>query len=87
MLPDPELHDSQTSLRTGDSLILFTDGVTEARNRINRDLYGDNRLRDVISGLGNMSAAQIADAIQQSVRTFSCGETSDDTVTLVAQAP
>jgi serine phosphatase RsbU (regulator of sigma subunit) len=87
LLPDPELHDSQTSLRTGDSLILFTDGVTEARNRINRDLYGDNRLRDVITGLGNMSAAQIADAIQQSVRTFSRGETSDDTVTLVAQIP
>jgi sigma-B regulation protein RsbU (phosphoserine phosphatase) len=87
LLPDPELHDSQTSLRTGDSLIMFTDGVTEARNGINRDLYGDNRLRDVVAGLGDMSAAQIADAIQQSVRTFSCGEPSDDAVTLVAQAP
>ena len=86
LLPDPELHDSRTSLRSGDSLILFTDGVTEARNRINRDLYGDNRLREVINGLGDMSAAQIADAIQQSVRTFSCGEPSDDAVTLVAQA-
>jgi serine phosphatase RsbU (regulator of sigma subunit) len=87
LLPDPELHDSQTSLRAGDSLIMFTDGVTEARSGINRDLYGDNRLRDVVAGLGDMSAAQIADAIQQSIRTFSCGETSDDAVTLVAQAP
>lgn len=87
LLPDPELHDSQTSLRTGDSLILFTDGVTEARSGIDRDLYGDNRLREVVAGLDDMSAAQIADAIQQSVRTFSCGETSDDAVTLVVQAP
>ena len=87
ILPDPELHDSRGLLRAGDSLVLFTDGVTEARGRIDRDLYGDDRLRDVIAGLGDMSAARIADAIQQAVLAFSGGDSSDDTVALVLKVP
>ena len=51
LLPDPELWDSRTSLRRGDSLVLFTDGVTEARSQIDRNLYGYDRLHDVVAGL------------------------------------
>ena len=87
LLPDPELHDSRALLRAGDSLIFFTDGVTEARSRISRELYGDDRLRDMVAGLRDMSAAHIADAIQRAVRTFSGGDLSDDTVALVLQVP
>jgi serine phosphatase RsbU (regulator of sigma subunit) len=87
LLPDPELRDSRTSLRTGDSLILFTDGVTEARGQIDRNLYGHDRLNDVVAGLGDMSAGHIADAIQQAVLAFSGGQISDDTVALVLKVP
>jgi len=87
IFPDPELHDSQRLLRPGDSLIMYTDGVTEARHRLDRDLYGEDRLRDFIAGLGDMSAARIADAIQQSVLAFSGAEISDDTVALVLKVP
>jgi phosphoserine phosphatase RsbU/P len=87
LLPDPELRDSRTSLRTGDSLILFTDGVTEARGQIDRDLYGCDRLHDVVAGLGDMPAERIADTIQQAVLAFSGGQISDDTVTLVLKVP
>jgi sigma-B regulation protein RsbU (phosphoserine phosphatase) len=87
LLPDPELRDSRTSLRTGDSLILFTDGVTEARGQIDRNLYGHGRLHDVVAGLGDMSAGHIADAIQQAVLAFSGGQISDDTVALVLKVP
>jgi sigma-B regulation protein RsbU (phosphoserine phosphatase) len=87
LLPDPELRDSRTSLRTGDSLILFTDGVTEARGQIDRNLYGHDRLHDVVAGLGDMSAGHIADAIQQAVLAFSGGQISDDTVALVLKVP
>ena len=31
MLPDPELQDRSTDLRPGDTLVLYTDGLTEAR--------------------------------------------------------
>jgi len=87
VLPDPELHDSHTLLRRGDSVILFTDGVTEARDHAHHDLYGDDRLRDLIAGLGNMPAAGIADAIQRAVHVFSGGVISDDTVVLALNVP
>lgn len=87
LFPEPELHDSQGRLGPGDVLILFTDGVTEARGSVDRDLYGDDRLRDLIAGLGDMSAAQIADAIQAAVQAFSGGQLNDDTVTLVLKVP
>jgi Stage II sporulation protein E (SpoIIE) len=74
-------------LRAGDSLILFTDGVTEARHHASRGLYGDDRLRDLIAGLHGMPAAGTADAIQQAVLEFGGGKASDDTVTLVLTVP
>jgi len=87
LLPDPELHDSRGLLRPGDSLILFTDGVTEARSHIDRGLYGEDRLRGLIAGLGEASAARTADAIQQTALAFSGGAPSDDTVALVLKVP
>ena len=87
VLPDPELHDSRASLRPGDSLVLFTDGVTEARHPVDRDLYGDDRLRDLVVGLADMPATVMADAIQEAVLVFSGGEISDDTVVLILQVP
>jgi sigma-B regulation protein RsbU (phosphoserine phosphatase) len=87
LLPDPELWDAQTSLRTGDSLILFTDGVTEARSQIDRNLYGHDRLHDVVADLGDMPAGRIADTIKEAVLAFSGGRISDDTVTLVLKVP
>jgi len=87
LLPDPELHDSRGLLRAGDSMILFTDGVTEARSRADRDLFGDERLRDLIAGLGGESATGIADAIQHAVQGFSGAAISDDTVALVLKVP
>jgi len=87
LLAAPELHDTHGLLRAGDSLILFTDGVTEARSHLTRDLYGDGRLGDLIAGLGELSAEQIADAIQQAVLAFGGGASSDDTVALVLKVP
>jgi phosphoserine phosphatase RsbU/P len=87
VFPDPALYDSRRLLRAGDSLILFTDGVTEARGRAGHEFYGEDRLRDFVTELGDMSAPQIADAIQQAVLAFSGAEVSDDTVALVLKVP
>ena len=87
ILPDPELLDSRTLLRAGDSLILFTDGVTEARSHFDRELYGEDRLRHCIGALGEISAARMADEIQQAALAFSGGNPSDDTVALVLKIP
>jgi Stage II sporulation protein E (SpoIIE) len=87
LLPDPELHDSRCLLRAGDSLTLFTDGVTEARSHIDRSRYGDRRIHDPVAGPGSMPAARIANAIQRVVQNFRGGKINDDTVTLVMTVP
>jgi sigma-B regulation protein RsbU (phosphoserine phosphatase) len=87
LISDPDLYDTRLLLRAGDAMILFTDGVTEARSHIDRDFYGDNRLSDLIAGLGNVSAARMATAVIKATRAFSGGVVSDDTVVLVVKVP
>jgi sigma-B regulation protein RsbU (phosphoserine phosphatase) len=87
VLARPELYDTQRLLRPGDSLIMFSDGVTEARGHLVRDLYGDERLRCLVTRLGGLTAAAMADAIQLAALTFSGGHLSDDTVALVLKVP
>jgi sigma-B regulation protein RsbU (phosphoserine phosphatase) len=66
---------------------LFTDGITEARSHADRELYGEDRLRDCIAGLAGASATQMADAIQQAALAFSGEDCWDDTVALVLKIP
>jgi serine phosphatase RsbU (regulator of sigma subunit) len=87
VFPEPELHDSRGMLRPGDSLVMFTDGVTEARGKVSRDLYGDDRFRDLVASLHDLPATLMADAIRQAVRGFSGADISDDTVALVLKVP
>jgi len=87
VLANPELHDSQRLLRPGDSLIMFSDGVTEARGGLDRDLYGDERLRSLVARLGGLTAMAMAEAVQLATLTFSGGHLSDDAVTLVMKVP
>jgi phosphoserine phosphatase RsbU/P len=87
VLARPELHDVQRLLRPGDNLIMFSDGVTEARAGPTGDLYGDERLRSLVARLGDLSAAATADAIRSAMMTFSGGRLSDDIVALVLKVP
>ena len=87
VLAHPELHDSQRLLRAGDSLILFSDGVTEARRGADRELYGDERLRQLVAGLDDLTAVAMAEAIQRATLSFGGGRRSDDTVALVMKVP
>jgi phosphoserine phosphatase RsbU/P len=87
VLSDPELHDSQKMLRAGDSLIMFSDGVTEARSGTASRLYGDERLRRLVAGLGDQTAQTMAEAIQLDALTFTGGRLSDDVAVLVMKVP
>lgn len=87
VLPGPELHDSQRVLRTGDSLILFSDGVTEARRGTDRELFGDERLRELVAGLGDLPAMAMAETIRLAVLAYSGSRLSDDMVVLVMMVP
>jgi len=87
LVAEPELHDTRRLLRPGDTLILYTDGVTEARSHLDRQLYGEDRLENMVAGLGDIPAARTAGAILKSARAFSGGNLADDTVVLALKVP
>lgn len=73
------------TLHDGDTLILYTDGVTEAHNRSD-ELFGDNRLMDVIktymADYHNMH--ELTAYIRRQVISFMNHAGQDDDITLLA---
>ncbi len=56
-------------LEQGDVCVLYTDGITEARDQSDTE-YGYERLLEVISASRDLTAEEIKDRILSSVRTF-----------------
>lgn len=68
------------SLQPGDALILYTDGVTEAEN-IDKELYGEPRLEELLASLKGSDSHQIVDAINAKVREFAGDAPQNDDIT------
>jgi serine phosphatase RsbU (regulator of sigma subunit) len=84
VLDDVELADVTVGLHPGDSLVLYTDGVTESRR--GGELFGEQRLTSLIAAtVGNASA--MAEQIETEVVAFSEGRQHDDTAILVVRVP
>jgi phosphoserine phosphatase RsbU/P len=69
-------------LRTGDRLVLFTDGVTEACNSQDEE-FGEDRLLTVLQENRAQSATEIQKSILHSVSEFSHAPWRDDATLLV----
>ena len=84
MVPEIEqfLEDRQLSLQPGDKVILYTDGVTEARNP-NEDLFSLPRLTDIIEKHGHRPANELLDTIKQEVYSYIGTREQYDDITLV----
>jgi len=75
--------DHEATLRTGDTLILYTDGVTEALSPDDA-LFGEQRLRDTIRSLcGRQSAQETLDGIVGAVADFVGDAPLSDDLTLM----
>ncbi|MCK9893036.1 GAF domain-containing SpoIIE family protein phosphatase [Frankia sp. AgB32] len=83
----PSLTDTRFALKPGDSLLLFTDGVTEARQPRTREFFGDDRLRQIVRADGGQGAAHLAQALETAVLNFTEGHASDDTALLILHVP
>ena len=68
-------------LKPGDLILLYTDGVTEARNE-KKEFYGDNRLLKVAECLGSSANADI-EKIYSEVKNFSGTATQADDITIL----
>ncbi len=71
-------------LAKDDVLVLYSDGVTEARNR-GRELFSDERLRTLLCSVEPAAAGPTVSAIESAVHDFSadCPQSDDITVLVV----
>jgi sigma-B regulation protein RsbU (phosphoserine phosphatase) len=75
------LHDTNVRLYPNDMLLLYTDGVTEARH--GREFFGDERLYQLLHNAVDLDADALAARIANDAVGFSGGALHDDTAVLV----
>jgi phosphoserine phosphatase RsbU/P len=68
------------TLATGDLLVAFSDGVTEALSKTGEE-YGEDRLQACVEANQSKSPQELLDAIFDSVREFTKGAVQSDDVT------
>lgn len=82
------LRATQHAMRPGESLVLYTDGVTEARPTGSTSGLGEDRLVGLVAALPARSGAEeLADAIAAEVDRVSGGSLRDDAAVLVLGDP
>lgn len=68
-------------IEPGDTLVLYTDGLVEARN--GKEEYGMKRLRETVAALGAQPALEMVQGIVESATNFTSSVVQRDDVTLV----
>jgi phosphoserine phosphatase RsbU/P len=82
ILPEITCAEQQLELRHGDVLLLYSDGVTEAKNQAGQ-FYGSHRLFDLLPLIGNLGVEGIGNRIVQDVDRFVGEERVYDDLSLV----
>jgi hypothetical protein len=77
--------DRVVRLDPGDALLLYTDGVTDARGP--EGFFGDERLRTALAACAGSSADDTVKAIERSLRDFHGGRPRDDIAFVVVRVP
>src|SRR6202140_4977137 len=82
LIPEAEYPATRINLQPGDTLVLFSHGVTEAMNP-SEELFGVARLREVLTGQMETPLDQIQKCVLESVENFSRGASQADDLTLL----
>ena len=73
----------QLDLKTGETLLVYTDGVTEAMNP-RRELFGETRLKEAVRGQAGLSAESLTQRVVGAVTRYASGAEPSDDITLLA---
>jgi sigma-B regulation protein RsbU (phosphoserine phosphatase) len=82
MFPSSTYEINTVTIEPGDTALLFTDGITESRNKKNEE-FSEERLISVIKKRPRLSAQKLLDKIYDDVRQFTSGTDQMDDMTLV----
>ena len=80
-LPNAEFSEESVVLGPGDAIVLYTDGVIEAR--CEEEIFGEQRLLDLLADCPGQDARAIANTVRQAVGDFLPGLPRDDMAILV----
>ena len=79
---DVSFREQSIELGVGDMMVVYSDGLTEARNDIGR-FFGEDRLLELMDDIRGMSAATAGDFIVDSVRNFVRGARPHDDLSII----
>jgi|GEM_PF-2343141 len=80
-----EYSTQRTQLAPGESLVLYTDGVTEAFNPAGEE-FGIQRLMEVITCAGSANAETLAESLLKATEEFAAGAPQSDDITVAVIA-
>lgn len=83
-LSEAEVPETRFELRPGDTLVLFTDGVTEARAE-GGEMFGTARLVEVIEACPSPAAEPVRDAIASAVQRWTKAQEDDYSVVVLSR--
>jgi sigma-B regulation protein RsbU (phosphoserine phosphatase) len=76
-------HEEKLQLDKGDTLVMFTDGVTEAMNE-SKEEFGTARLAETLEDVAMHNCQQIIDTVKADIATFVGEAEQSDDITLLA---
>jgi len=82
---EEKMEEETIRLKKGDKIIFYTDGFTEANNKLNEE-YGKTRLLDLIKENHSLDSAQMLDHLLEDVKNFCQGtDQFDDMTSIIIQ--
>jgi len=82
-LKDTKYRQEEIYLDSGDTLYLYTDGVTEAMNH-EKELFGEERLQATLNKNRDSSVEDLLHSVKRDVDTFANGAEQTDDITMLA---
>ena len=82
MFPFSQYEEGAVQLESGDVLMLFTDGVSEAHNSREEE-FGEDRLKELLRCYGNLSVNEMSTAILGELQHWMADAPQHDDLTFV----
>ena len=76
------LEEEQIPLHTGDVIVFYTDGITEAMN-LESDLFGDARLSRIVEEHGHLDSGELRERIIREIEAFVGTADQHDDMTMI----
>jgi sigma-B regulation protein RsbU (phosphoserine phosphatase) len=81
IIPEMDYTEREVRLEAGDVLVLYTDGVTEARGT--EGFLGVGGLKEMVGQRGMQNARRIADGVMDGLLEYTAGRLQDDVALLI----